>query len=245
MRTLAFAFLRFLAAASALGATRAVADDRSNLPDNSVTVQSAAIVKVAPDRLEIYLQVRAVRPSVKQSQSDVNASTRRLVTALQALEIPESALAVHALEQGRENEWENGRSVFKGYYASTGIRLNLTETAKLAKVQTEILADDLVEVVGINRISDREGELRRKALGDAAEAARQKAEVLATKLGAKLGPVLTIAEASYESSSQHYGNRMSNFASNAVQASSEESPSVGAQEVVIRAQLTVTFTLTR
>lgn len=234
MRTLA----SFLLCAALSATTLLSAADPARNDDHTVTVQATAITKGPPDKLELFLEIRAVRPVMKESLAAVNASRQRLLGALKILGIPDDGLQILDVEQGRETEWTERRRLFKGYFAATGVILTLRDSAKLPLVQNEILSDELIEVKGMSRSSDREGELRRKALADAAEAARKKAEILATTLGAKLGPVIAITETSYESRPR-YGNAMANM----VQTSSGDEDDAPVKEIAVHASITVRFAL--
>ena len=140
----------------------------------TVTVDAVAIAKAMPDRLEWHLQIKSVKSTVKESRADVDASIQRLVMALKSAGIPEKALVVSDVEQGREREWSGRKWNFKGYSSLSEIRLTLTDFKLAHRIQSEVLADDLITVRSMDQISDREGELRQKALAQAAQVAQKR-----------------------------------------------------------------------
>ena len=216
----------------------------------TVTVDAVAIAKAMPDRLEWHLQIKSVKSTVKESRADVDASIQRLVMALKSAGIPEKALVVSDVEQGREREWSGRKWVFKGYSSVSEIRLTLTDFKLAHRIQSEVLADDLITVRSMDQISDREGELRQKALAQAAQVAQKKAEILATTLGAKVGDVVQIYETSFE---QSYGGRgnsanTSNAIAYQAQAMTDETVErfeAQVLEITVRAAIKVSFELVK
>ncbi len=207
----------------------------------TVTVDAIAIAKAAPDKLELRLKIRSVQPTVKESQSAVTTSLQRLLAGLRSVGVEEQALMISDMEQGRESDWADNKRVFKGFYAALDVRLTITDFALLPRIQSNILSDDLIEVKSMDRVSNHEGELRQKALADAAAVARKKAEILATALGAKVGGVIQVIEKSFEESELR-GNRSSgNYLSN----DAREASTAEVQEISVRAAVNVQFELVK
>ena len=151
-------------------------------------------------------------------------------------------MAVSDVDQGREVESSERKRIFKGYYASTSIRLSLTDFKLVHRVQSEVLADDLIEVKWMNQVSDHEGELRQKALADAARVALKKAEILAGTLGAKIGDVLEITETSFDRETG-YGNYSSNFVQTQSMVDLGGPQEAQVSEISVRAAVNVKFEL--
>lgn len=216
----------------------------STVDQRTVTVDAIAIAKAPPDRLEWFLEVRTTKPTVKESRSTVDTSLQRLVAALKQAGVKDNALSISDVDQGRDIEWSERKRIFKGFYSSLTLRLSITDFKLLDRINSEILADDLIEVKWLNRRSEHEGELRQKALADAASVARKKAEVLAGTLGAKVGDVVQINETSFESRSP-YGNVYSNAAQSISQTRSDNEDTTTVTEISVRASINVTFELVK
>lgn len=209
----------------------------------SVTVDAIAIAKAPPNKIEWLLEIKTTKPTVKESRATVDASLQRLLAALKTAGVRDEALSISDVDQGRDTEWTERKLIFKGFYASLTLRLSITDFSLISRINSEILSDDLIEVKWLARKSDHEGELRQKALADAALVARKKAEILAGTLNAKIGDVLRISETSFDNQSS-YGNAMFNNSAQAVsQVEGGNEASAQVTEISVRASINVTFEL--
>lgn len=210
----------------------------------TVTVDAIAVAKALPEKIDWLLEIKTTKSTVKESRAVVDASLQRLLAALKSAGVKDDALSIFDVDQGREVEWTDRKRIFKGFYSTLTLRLSITDFSLLRRINSEILADDLIEVKWMGRLSDHEGELRQKALADAAGMARKKAEILATSLGAKVGDVVRINETSFENTSA-YGNYSANTIAYQTASYSRDSSSSATQvtEISVRASINVTFEL--
>jgi uncharacterized protein YggE len=214
----------------------------ATVDQRTVTVDAVAIAKAPPDKLEWMLQIRATQPTVKKSRAAVDASLQRLLSALKSVGVPDKAAVISDVEQGRDYESGDRGRTFKGFYALIFVRLTITDFKLIERINSEVLADDLIEVKWLNRVSDHEGELRQKALADAAQVARKKADILASTLGAKVGDVCEITETSFERGGFSTNNA---FFVQAQSTSGEDRADGQIQEISVRASINVKFELTK
>lgn len=228
----------------AVGASEPKSLTLATVDQRSVTVDAIAIAKAPPDKLEWILEIRTTKPTVKESRAAVEASRQRLVAGLKAAGIKDDAVAISDVDQGRDTEWSERKTIFKGFYSAVTLRLTIVDFSLLGRINSEILADDLINVKWLARRSDREGELRQKALADAAGVARKKAEILAAKLGAKVGDVLTITETSFGDGARTYNSMSNNIQAVSQEEGADQSESL-VMEISVRASITVTFELTK
>lgn len=212
----------------------------------TVTVDAIAVAKAQPDKIQWLLEIKTTKSTVKESRVIVDASLQRLLAALKSAGVKDDALSIFDVDQGRDVEWTDRKRVFKGFYSTLTLRLSITDFSLLSRINSEILADDLIEVKWMGRLSDHEGELRQKALADAAAVARKKAEILATSLGAKVGDVVRINETSFENNSA-YSNWNTNTIAYQAASYSRDSSSSATQvtEISVRASINVTFELVK
>lgn len=226
-----------LSAADAKPLTLAAVDQRT------VTVDAIAVARAMPDRLEWQLQVKSVRPSMKDSRAEVEASIQNLKLALKTIGVPETALALSDVEQGRDYEWSGRKRAFKGFSALSSARLTITNFGLVQRLLSEVLGDDLISIRSMDQISDREGELRQQALAAAAQVARKKAEILASTLGAKVGEVVQIYETSFQDTSSYAGNWSGPIQAQVSSEPEETQRSAGVREITVRASIKVSFEL--
>jgi uncharacterized protein YggE len=216
----------------------------ASVDQRTVTVDAIAVAKTQPDKIEWFIEIRTTKPTVKESRAAVDVSLQRLLSALKAAGVKDDALSISNVDQGRDMEWTDRKRIFKGFYSSLTLRLSVTDFKLLGRINSEILADDLLEVKWMARRSNLEGELRQKALADAAQVARKKAEALAGMLGAKVGDVLRINETSFADSTP-YGNRFSNSVQMASQTEGNSEDTAQIMEIAVRASINVTFELVK
>jgi len=228
----------YLAAAEPKPLTLATIDQRT------VTVDAVAIVKTKPEYIEWFLEIQTIQPTVQEGRNAVDNSLERLQAALKKIGIKENALVTSDLDQRRQYTWRNQSREFEGFYTSVTLRLKTTDFPLISKINSQILADNLVEVKWLARRTDREGELRQKALADAAIAARKKAEILATTLGAKVGDVLLIEEKTVERA-QDLGDLLTTNSAKFVSSADREESASQMLEVTVRASIRVTFELVK
>lgn len=226
-----------LTAADAKPLTLAAVDQRT------VTVDAVAVARAMPDRLEWQLQIKSVRPSMKESRAEVEASIQNLKAALKGIGVPETALVLSDVEQGRDYEWSGRKRAFKGYSALSSARLTITSFGIVQRLLSEVLGDDLITIRSMDQVSDREGELRQQALAAAAQVARKKAEILATTLGAKVGGVVQIYETSFQDTASYSGNWMGPIQAQVSSEPDEAQRSAGVREITVRASIKVSFEL--
>lgn len=218
----------------------------ASVDQRTVTVDAIAVAKAPPDRLEWFLEIRTTKATMKESRAVIDASLQRLLAALKGVGLTDDALSISDVDQGRDIEWTERKRIFKGFYSSLTLRLIITDLKLINRINSEILADDLIEVKSMAQRSDHEGELRQKALVDAAQVARKKALVLAETLGAKVGDVIRVSETSFETSER--ANSMIYAAPQAQSISrngnyNEHTALI--TEISVRASVNVTFELVK
>jgi uncharacterized protein YggE len=168
----------------------AFADDSAALR-RSVAVTGEGEVSAAPDRARLSMSVDALAPEVKAAQDQVNKVVRAYVAEAKSLGVKDEDLSTAGMTLSPEYVWDeklrNNR--LTGYRARRNIEVvvrNLDQVGQYLLGATK---------AGINNVSppslesSHKDDLERQALVKAAQDARARADLLATTLGAKLGPV--------------------------------------------------------
>lgn len=162
----------------------------------AVSVSGACLRQVTPDRGSISMVAEARENDLQTATQKATRSYERARAAIQKLALPDADLRTTEYSVGEIREWENNKSVFKGFKARMGLKVSTSALQKLGDVMSIAAREGLVDVGALTMfLSDEKTKQERFAcLQDAAADAKAKADKLATSLGAKVGPVLAISE---------------------------------------------------
>lgn len=161
----------------------------------SIEVTGTATGKGDVDRVIWRFTIRGEADSLEEAGAEMDGATEALRNRIGALEIGEEGMRFSRTRSGRVYEQGPNRArVFKGYYAERGGRILLEDLEKSGGVEAALLADDGVEIQGLQLESSEYEELKQQAGVDAVEAAREKAVLMTGVLGVELGDVLLIRE---------------------------------------------------
>ncbi len=180
-----------------LSMTLALASQVAESAEHSVTVTGTCQRSVVPDRSSIRLTAQAQDKDLKTATRDatrIYESTRDAVKKL-SLEDFELTTAEYSVEEVRE--WENNRSVSKGFRARMGLEVSTSSVQKMGEV-ISIASREGIKDVGalVSFVSSAKMRKEQAAcLEDAAKDARSRAEKLASALGVTVGTVASVSEA--------------------------------------------------
>jgi len=221
----------------------AAAQNDSSTP-RVVRVGGEATVRAAPDRATVRFGVVSRAETAEAAREQNATAAKNALNAVRALDIPEERMRMETLrlQPRREYNPQTERHEEKGYEASRQVVVELRNLEQVPRLVTTVVQ------AGANRLEDVRYELedrtatRNDALRQAAEAARGKAELLASTLGASLGPVQEITEQSFGMERPSPRGQMQ-FAKRAEDASSSEPDAYAAGEIELTATVQVTFSL--
>jgi uncharacterized protein YggE len=192
IHTLTALFALLTLAASTAGTLRADGDPRS------ISTLGVAEHRYPADRANLYLEIEALLPDPAEASTTVTNVHEKLVKALKKLDVPAKDVRLITRQTGRRTRWDGDKNqtVFLGYFCSEHVQVVLTDLQRLEAVTTAVASFSAIAVRGLAFESEREGAEKRAALLEAARAARDKAEALATAAGVRITGVLEIEETS-------------------------------------------------
>ena len=203
-----------------------------------IAAQGTGEVRVAPDRAITRFGVQFQARDAQTAQTRVNETMQRVIQAVRRLNIPENRISTERLElfplyeQPRPNEAQR----LTGYRAANVVRVELDATARVGPVIDAATGAGVNTIEGIQFALANEAPHRREALHKAAQEAREKAQLIAGALDAKLERLLEASEASVE----FIPPRPLEFARADLAAAAPVQPG----EIVLRATVTVRYTFT-
>lgn len=166
----------------------------------AVTVSGEGNVTTQPDKVVVRFGVVTQAETAEQARSQNASSAKNALNAVRDLDVPEEKMRMERLRLQPRYEYndEEDRRELVGYEATRQVVVELDRLEVLPQLVADIVESGANRVDNIDyQLSDRT-QFRNEALREAAEAARDKARLLAETLNAKLGPVHTINEQSFD-----------------------------------------------
>jgi len=218
-------------------------------PQPTVDVQGTAEVKVVPDEVFIVFGIETSDPSMTVSRSENDRLVKKLLALTTELKIDPKHVQTDFINI---EPWEHdlgNQTKRVEYRIRKSIAVTLSDVAKFEELLARALEGGVNHVHGIQF---RTTELRRhrdRAREMALQAAREKADLLAGKLGRRVGPATRISEygggwySPYNWWGQNYGyNVMSQNSSQSGEAASSGS-TIALGQITVTASVSVSFAL--
>ena len=155
-----------------------------------ITVVGKGTVRLPPDKMKMMFQVSATDADIVAAKTQFAERTASLAATLEEVGVEKNEILTSGLNMTVVKEWENGKSVFKGYNFSE----SYTFVAKLDRARLERLYTLLVDCKTIEGLSlsfelfDTETP-KQEAIARAVADARKTAEGIVRAAGVKLGKV--------------------------------------------------------
>ena len=226
------------AAALTLAAPLALAQTAAEKPRH-IAVNGEAEVKMAPDRAVLVLGMVSESRELPKAQAENAQKIGQAIAMLEAQGIDKRHIQTDFVRI--EPRFEKTFGVGPASYV---VRRDIVVTVvDLKKLETVIGEAVKLGINSASQFSLQTSDLRKHrdaARLQAAQAAKEKADLLARALGASVGPVLTIQENGVPMPASARGLAVQNVS---VEAGGDAPPAFSAGEISVRASVTVTFAL--
>lgn len=224
-----------------LGAAPVVAQDAS---ESTVTVRGEGTVTAPPDQAVVRFGVDTQGETAEAARRENATASRNALNAVRALDVPEEKMRMESLRLQPRYEYndEKNRRELVGYEATRQVVVEVDSLDVLPQLVADVVAEGANRLDTIDYQLSDPSQLRNEALRKAAQAARDKAQLLSETLGASLGPVRTITEQTldYVRPTPQIARMELAKASDAAQAEPE---AYAAGEIEVSARVQVVFTL--
>jgi len=218
----------------------------------SVQVSGTAVVNVVPDRASITLGVQSNATSISTVQLINTTVTEKVFAALKAMNI--EAKDISTDQYITEPVYESYDSLtVKGYRISNSIAVTLRDVSKTSDLIAAALGAGANQIINVEFYTSELRKYRDQARDMAIKAAQEKAQTLASGVGAEAGCVIHIDENTWSS---YYGgwygssqNSLSNVSQNVAPSagsgdgSMSENGPVSLGQISVQATVDVTFGL--
>jgi uncharacterized protein YggE len=218
----------------------------------TIDVQGSADVKVVPDQVFIVFGIETSDPDLAVSKSKNDERIKKLLALTKDLNIDPKYVQTDfiSIEPWEHELRDENRTMRLEYRVRKNIAVTLSDTAKFEELLSRALEGGVNHVHGIQFRTTELRKHRDHAREMAVQAAKEKASLLAGKLGRQVGPAVRISEYSggwYSPYSwwggQGYGsNAMSQVSSQAGEASASEG-TIALGQITVTANVSVSFAL--
>jgi uncharacterized protein YggE len=158
---------------------------------HTITVAGESRLVGEPDTGLVALGVTKSGKTVSEVQGLLAAALDKVIAAVQAAGVKKEDIATSDLSLTQDWDWRGNRP--SGYSASTRLTVTVRDVQQVGRVVDSAVSSGLNRLDGVS-YQVRDPKWREKALGEALDNARAKAEAMARRTGAHLGRVASIQE---------------------------------------------------
>ncbi|MEU0134596.1 SIMPL domain-containing protein [Streptomyces sp. NPDC006296] len=170
-----------------------------------VSVFGAASVDAAPDLARLRLAITQTENKPGEAFAATRTGVNRIREALRRHGVPDTAVSTSRLNLS--SQWSYGSErTFVGYECTASFVIELRDLDALETVLVDVVDAGANEVRGVEFDVHAKAELRARARTAAVTAAREKAALYAEAAGARLGPVIHIADVDAEQVQNYRGH---------------------------------------
>lgn len=216
-----------------------------------ISVSGEAEVRVVPDEVLLSLGVETFDKVLKSAKSLNDAAIRKAIAVARDHGVPAESIQTDYIGIEPKYHQSDVTRELLGYVVRKSILIRLRDISKFEDLLSGALEAGVTHVHGIEFRTTELRRYRDQARLLALKAAQEKAGLLATESGRKIGKALSIGEASYGYLSSYGswwgGGRYNSMAQNVVQsfggASLESDSTLAPGQIAIRVSVGVSFVL--
>ncbi len=170
---------------------------------NQVTVSASSTVYLVPDKAEVNLGVRTRNADVTMAQQENNETIAAVIEAVKALGVDEKSIRTGNFSIYEDYNYNT--NTVQAHVVSTSLTIKDLDIDQAGEVLQKGVEAGANEANGVRFTCSGYDEAYRKALADAVDAARIKAETLAQASGKTLGEVCAVTEG-YQNTNARYSS---------------------------------------
>ena len=165
------------------------------MDQKTIRVMGVGNVKVAPDTTRLRFSVESTYEEYEEAYADAAVGNGVLQKALQKLKLPKESLRTSDFSITRNREWnrDKGCYIYDGFKLGQSLALDLPIDSVLTSKVIAALGTAWPELeVKISFVRKDVHDVKLQILESAVKDAREKAEVIASTLGHKLGGIVNV-----------------------------------------------------
>ena len=165
-----------------------------NQEQKTIRVMGTGFVKTVPDTTRLTFEVDSLHDTYEKAYNEAAAGNKNLREALGMLNIPKDSLKTTNFSITKKTEWKSkeNKHVFVGFELRQELAIELPLDSVITSKVMSALGNAWSELeVNISFIKKDTHDVKLQILESAVKDAREKAEVIATTLGHKLGGIIS------------------------------------------------------
>jgi len=206
----------------------------------TLSLQGNGSINVAPNQANFTVSISCVDKDISQAKSCLIDQSNEVMDLLKQLGIKDRNLKTTNVRLNKQNDWVNRAYVFRGYSASTSIRVTIDDMSKASEIYTSLLDNENISLNGLSYSHSAMDSLRNEAYAKALQNTHALADRLLEELPQEKKKVRRIGNVAFSSPSFETVNMKMNLLE-ADNAMSQKSIATTEGEIIVNAQLFVDY----
>lgn len=208
--------------------------------EDSFAVQGSAVVYAKADIANITVGLKTeVKKTAAEATLDNSKTMNNILEVVRGLEIEDKDIKTTSYNLRPVYNWTESRGQeLKGYEVSQNVTLKVRNLENIGAIIEKTTSVGANQVGDINFTIDDEYELKNEARKMAIEKAKEKAGLIASQAGLKLGKLKGVSETSYNPIMPMYSNSMKEMS---YDSAAGGAPSIEVGQNEIRAEVTLIY----
>ncbi|MEK6904339.1 MAG: SIMPL domain-containing protein [Nanoarchaeota archaeon] len=169
-------------------------------PENRevVTASATSTIKVDPDRAVFSARIESLKDTAEEAQNDNSKRSEAVILALKEAGVPAANIQTEYYNIYKREDWTEDGPQFKGYQAQHTLKIivdNVQDVGRFIDISIKNGADGL-DSVNFELSDEKKKEVFKQALTQAGAEAKEKAGIIVSSVGAKLGKIVRVSESS-------------------------------------------------
>jgi hypothetical protein len=238
-------FVLYLVVPNLWAQSHSATDNSINRPQ--ITVGADAEIKVTPDQVVITLVAESIDPVLTKAKAKNDALVKGFTAAAKDNGVKTGDIQTDYINIAPNYLEKDNKKIFLGYTVRRRLVVTLKDISKFDNLYSDLVIAGATDIEEVEFQTTELRKYRDEARVAAVRAAAEKADLMATELGAKVGKPYEIREYGndlYDDWGRNYGLRnVFNISRESNSSSALEQLPMAVGKISIRARVTVTFAL--
>lgn len=161
----------------------------------AITINGEGKVLAKPDIAQVSLGVQVEKPTIEEAQKEATEISNNTLKMLKETGVEEKDIKTTNYSISPVYDYSRGgNGRLKGYQVSQSLQVKIRDLSKAGQILSGAGELGANQVGGLSFAADDPNKLREEARNKAIEDAKSKAETLASRLGVKLGKIISFYE---------------------------------------------------
>ncbi len=159
----------------------------------TVSAQGLSSIDASPDLVSVYLNIETKAQTAQEANSQNSEIADKVQTELIKLGLERKDIQLLNYNIYPQYDYSNGQQTQKGYIASQQVIVKVKDFKLVPSiVDKSVEAGALISTINFDLSTEKQSEVKNKALEQASQDAKKKAESTASGLGKSLGSLVSV-----------------------------------------------------